>query len=167
MDGAVLKILAMDLKLDALRKGIRLTFPVIGSSMLPLIRHNDMVEAEGCASNKLIPGDLVIFRQVGDNNNIIAHRLIWKIKNESEFLFITKGDFVLGFDKAVPEGNVLGKIVKIRRRHFTISVNSCSGIALNLVMLLISLAGIMPAAHIFLKKVKGSFSHARLNKVKV
>ena len=158
MDETVLKTLAMDFKLEALRKGIKLTFPTIGRSMLPLIRHNDRIEVVECDRRKLRTGDLIIFKGAGGSAaKIIAHRLVKKIKKQTGYVLITKGDSALSYDRGVSENNLIGKIIKIRKRNFCISLDDIFGRILNLIMFFLSVSSILPSGIFILRKAKRLF----------
>lgn len=153
MDEIALKRLIVDVKKEALKKGFRLALPTLGTSMSPLIKSQDKVVIIDCDKQRLKCADLILY-QANGNNNMIAHRLVRKVKDKSSPLFITKGDASLYCDKPVSLNQVMGKIIKVKKRHFTISLDGLAGETINMLLLLISLTRIIPVSYIVLRKMK-------------
>jgi hypothetical protein len=147
MDETVLRMVVTDLNLEALRKGFKITLSTEGWSMLPLLRPDDRIEVIRCDEPQLRNGDLVVFQTAKDPGRIVVHRLVKRVKGDDGYMFLTKGDCVADYDPTVPERNVLGKVMKIKKRHFELPLDSFLGRAINLFMLSMSLAGFFFVGH--------------------
>lgn len=93
---------------------------ITGTSMFPLLREGDSVlVAHGREDVKC--GDIIVFRH---NNRLFAHRVLRIIAGERENSFVTKGDNVLQFDPPFESGDVLGKVLAIKRGNRQMSIDT-------------------------------------------
>ena len=159
MDETVLRTLVIDFKREALRKGFKLTFSTIGTSMVPFIRSRNKIVVTDCDKARLKPGDLILFQGNNGSDKIIAHRIVKKIKEEDGYLFITKGDSSTGYDRPISGDMIIGKITEVRKPGFTIPLDSSFGRFINLCMLFISLSGIISLGHKIWRKIKPFLKH--------
>jgi len=125
MDEAALKTLLVDVKREALKRGHRLMLSTRGTSMFPLIQSKDRVALVGFDLEKLKSGDIIVYQAA--SSDIIAHRLIRKANNIQGRVFIAKGDICLYCDSPVIAGRVLGKITRIKKAYFTLSLDNLGG----------------------------------------
>ena len=151
MDKAVLKNIVFEVKKEALRKGCIITLPTSGKSMSPFLTTNNKVELIKYDTEKLRNGDIIIYK---NSDKFIAHRLVRKIKTGDGYLFVTKGDSYLSFDRPIRSDAILGKIIKIRKANFCIPLDTVFGRLLSLVMFFLSVSKILPSAVFVLRKVK-------------
>jgi signal peptidase len=93
-----------------------------GVSMEPTIVTGDLVVFSGEASHKVVPGDIVLFReitidesgQVGALSKPVMHRILYLTTNGTQTYIKTKGDNnPTPDDWLVPEQSILGKAVLI------------------------------------------------------
>jgi hypothetical protein len=81
--------------------------------MLPWIRAGDCLVAAPVPIENLVPGDLVLFERGGE---LVAHRLIRRIRIEGGDALVTKGDWMTTEDVPIVSGAVIGKVIAIDRR---------------------------------------------------
>ena len=105
------------LKLIVQKKGM-VRLPASGKSMYPLIQQGDICEFVQIDPQAIEKGDIILFITEGQ---LVAHRFFQK-NQEHRCLF--KGDANLGFDQPVSDEQLIGKLVKIKRKDKTISLNS-------------------------------------------
>ena len=149
MEEALLSTIVIDCRREAIKKGLKVWFPVKGRSMTPLIRGKDRIAIMDCSINRLKPGDMIIFQREA-SDRIIAHRIIKIIKENGAHSFITKGDSALNRDRpAILPDMVLGKIIEIQKPCFKIYIDSLPGKILNTFILMLSLSGIVCLGFLF------------------
>ncbi|MDP2924699.1 MAG: signal peptidase I [Candidatus Omnitrophota bacterium] len=159
MEEAILSTIVIDCKREAIKKGLKVWFPVKGSSMTPLIRGKDRIAIMACCMNRLKPGDMIVFQREA-SDRMIAHRIIKKIKEGAGYSFITKGDSSLNCDRlAVLPYMVLGKISDIQKPGFKIYIDSLPGKILNMFMLMLSLSRIIYLGRLIWIRIKLSSKH--------
>ena len=95
---------------EQLNNGKQVHFTVTGKSMKPLIRVGDEVIVERVNPDKLQPGEIILFER---GNVFCTHRFIKRIHDKTKF--VTKGDNFFRFDPPLPENDILGKVVAIKR----------------------------------------------------
>ncbi|MDR6121925.1 signal peptidase [Bacillus sp. SLBN-46] len=104
---------------QAINKDGWIELPAFGNSMFPYIRSDDVCRFSPCDSSQLKKGDVVLVQlQTGQ---LIAHRLVKKQIVNYQHVFILKGDTNLGFDKPIEEGQILGKLVDVKKQHIHLS----------------------------------------------
>jgi phage repressor protein C with HTH and peptisase S24 domain len=87
---------------------------VYGASMYPTIRDGDIVQVRPVEPGEIGIGDIFLFRNSG---RLFVHRLVAKSRQGDALLLVAKGDANPRPDKQVESGDVLGKIVEVRRRR--------------------------------------------------
>lgn len=93
------------------RCGRQHRIPVIGCSMLPLMKKGDHVlVAHG--HDGIRRGDVVVFQQW---NILIIHRVIDIHQHQPVPAFLTKGDNAPGFDPPIGAHKVIGRVLAIER----------------------------------------------------
>lgn len=84
---------------------------VLSGSMTPLMLPGDMIIVESVSPNELIAGDVIAFRNPGDKDTFVTHRII-NIEEGEERIFETKGDANEEKDEfTVPASDVVGKLI--------------------------------------------------------
>lgn len=94
--------------------------PIMGRSMLPLIRPGDQLLIRHGDAN-LRRGDIVVFLQQG---KMVAHRLLRICKDDPITTFITKGDNTSYLDSPVDVSKVVGRVLKIKRGNRWVSIDT-------------------------------------------
>ncbi|MVO99758.1 peptidase S24 [Paenibacillus sp. N10] len=87
--------------------------------MLPLIREGSVCTFEQAGPDEVQRGDIVLFEAA--DGGLIAHRLIRRTGSGGGAVFYCKGDANIGFDLPVAAGNLLARLVQIRRGTRTIT----------------------------------------------
>lgn len=96
---------------QALKAGRKVTIPMRGVSMLPMLREGrDAVCLSAVEPEMLRKGDVVLFRYGGRH---ILHRIKSKKGNE----FHMQGDGLLGNGERCTEDDVIAKVEHVVRRH--------------------------------------------------
>jgi hypothetical protein len=136
MDETALKGLLIEAKKQALKKGFPCALSATGLSMLPLIKGTDRIIVVACDKDELKPGDLIIYQADYDENIMVAHRFIWRLNKN---LIIAKGDARMRCDEPFDANLVMGRVIRVKKPHFSICLDNPAGEALNVLMLFISL----------------------------
>lgn len=102
-----------------LQKKGYIEIPSRGVSMYPLIKEGDLCRFVPIQSmDELIKGDIVLYQS--KQGHIVGHRFYDKIEKDSTPYYIFKGDTHLNPDSPVPESHLIGKLVRIKKRTFSI-----------------------------------------------
>jgi len=80
--------------------------------MVPLLHDGDQVLVEFRPRN-LGPGDVMIFRR---GEQLVAHRVIYLIREDDRVSVVAKGDNVAAFDSPCPLQDVIGRVHASRGR---------------------------------------------------
>ncbi|MEH7495079.1 signal peptidase I [Neobacillus niacini] len=92
-----------------------LELPSFGNSMYPIIQQGNLCRFVHCQTTLLKKGDVILFYT--KTGQLIAHRLVSiKIVNNQR-IFQLKGDTNLGFDQLIGEDQILGKLVRVQKKH--------------------------------------------------
>lgn len=94
--------------------------PLHGTSMLPLLRDGDQVLVSHIRDQVQV-GDIVVFQR---DDGLIAHRVLRVSPCDSGGYLRTKGDHVQGLDPEMSEGEVVGRVLAIRRDARLMRVDS-------------------------------------------
>ncbi len=95
-------------------------WPFVGSSMTPHISEGDML----LVRHSLHPirlGDIIVFKAAG---GLVAHRVVFIRRHDSENIYRTKGDNSCSFDAPVRQSSVLGRVVRIQKDNKSISLET-------------------------------------------
>jgi signal peptidase I len=98
---------------EMLQMGCAIRFEAHGGSMTPTINHNDVITVAPIDSFSIELGDILFI--VSSNNELMVHRVIKIIFDETGLKFITKGDSLSVPDKQISVEQVLGKVTTIER----------------------------------------------------
>jgi signal peptidase I len=161
MDEGRLGEIAVELKREALRRGLNITAPTCGTSMVPIIRPKNKVVVTGCPPDKLRCGDIIVFQPASSRHIVAGHRLIFKKKSDGQDIFYAKGDSQRRYDLPIYKAQVLGKIIKIKKRHFSILLDSLGGRILNFIFLVLSVSLVLPFALMLFGRLKSILRKAK------
>ena len=107
-----------DLKLlllaRALRSGISVRLKALGTSMLPSVWPGDLLTIHSAGFDDVAAGDIVL---VVRDHCFFIHRLIEKRQSQGLLWCITKGDAIPHNDPPAPASELLGKVLRIERKH--------------------------------------------------
>lgn len=154
MNEESLNKLILDIKKETLERGFILIVPTIGNSMFPFIGSNDKILTVKCDTDKLRYADIILYKSDNHKDMIIAHRLLLKTKTKNGYIFVTKGDSQIYCDKPINADSVMGKIIKIKKSNFNISLEGTPGRIINIFMLFISVTELFAVGVMFLGKIK-------------
>jgi len=101
---------------QVLRSWGSLRVRVSGTSMLPALWPGDILNIRSCNFEQTQCGELVLYSR---DERFFVHRVVRKLHSSRERLLITRGDCMSQDDPAVPETNLLGRVIAIDR-HDTI-----------------------------------------------
>lgn len=112
---------------SVLRKNEYLDLPAEGTSMFPFIQEGDLCRFSECDPLQLTKGDVALFYT--DIGQLIVHRFYEKKVVDDETLYIFKGDTNLGIDQPVPQEQIIGKLLFIKKRKFVMyTSNICASL---------------------------------------
>ena len=119
---------------------------VSNHSMSPFLLKGGLIIARRTSMDKLIPGDLIIYRQGGAHYCI--HRFLYKRTARTDagqnsnysYLLITKGDNLIDLDPPVTEDRFIGRATAIRRGDREIRMENLSWRLINRSLGVISLS---------------------------
>lgn len=99
---------------DLLRRGHTVRFAARGGSMHPTIRDGEAITVEPVAVDGVRWGDIVLCRQ---GPGLVAHRVVRKVgRGCAPAGFVLRGDASHRFHHEVGAGDVLGRVVAVRRK---------------------------------------------------
>ena len=85
---------------------------VEGTSMLPNYHDKDLVVLQGVSPSEIKVGDVIVYQQPYNYDNLIIHRVIEINTGGSQIFFRAKGDNNLAPDPwLIPEDQVVGKVI--------------------------------------------------------
>lgn len=93
-------------------------FETTGQSMWPSIRTQDKVIVVPVTPQELRLGDLILYRE---NDKLICHRLVRKLRGTSGYLFWVRGDATRWGYETVDRLNLVGRVSQIIRDGKVIS----------------------------------------------
>lgn len=116
----------------------RFKFSCTGKSMFPFFHNCDFVEVEPVNFRDVRIGDVIFYHN--RHSNLIAHRVVKRIREKGHFKLVTKGDFASSIDKPVEEKDFIGKVVAVNSRNRLVSsylgINRYSGFIIAMISLL-------------------------------
>lgn len=120
--------------LQQLRAGKKIALRISGRSMHPLIREGSSVSVEACDPESLSIGDIVTCER---DEFYVTHRVLCVMRRSNGTIVLTKGDNELIIDRPVSTGQILGKVIAVKRgdqtlffeSHFWQCVNRLLGVA--------------------------------------
>ncbi len=114
---------------------------IIGDSMEPVIKKNDLIEVEDNINPKDFKiGDILVWRL--QNKHIAdyeVHRAVWKRNVNGSLTFFCKGDLYPRSIAAIKEKHVVGRVKKIIRNGKTTEIRKGFWIIANLILTALSL----------------------------
>lgn len=87
-------------------------YSVVSGSMVPAIPVGSLIIAGKCPAEEIVEGDIIVFSQNGDRENVITHRVVSNQKIAR--IFVTKGDANLTKDmNPVTYDRYIGQVMMI------------------------------------------------------
>lgn len=100
---------------STIKKDGWLELPSFGNSMYPYIQQGNLCRFALCQPELLKKGDVILFYTKA--GQLIAHRLVSIKIVENQRFFQLKGDTNLGVDQLIDEGQILGKLISVQKKH--------------------------------------------------
>jgi hypothetical protein len=122
-----IKIIINELIQDSLEENREILLECDGVCMHPLLRTGDAVFLKKTKNLKF--ADLAVYKK---NGGFISHRFIRKVKSKGKVLFIFKADNSWDCDQPVAEEQVLGAVIRLKRKDGIVILNTFSGRLKNL-----------------------------------
>ena len=133
--------------------------PVIGISMLPLLRDGDQVLVAHDRSEIRV-GEIVVFQRAAD---LVAHRVLRVYFSEGSRTLLTKGDNALSFDSLHNEQELVGRVIGLQRGDQRMSLDTSSWRRINKLVAL----GMLIQGELYSKLVDQKGTRSRLGYAKV
>jgi len=89
--------------------------------MFPFIQHGNVCRFVAFQLDELKKGDIVLFRN--DRQQLVAHRLVNFSTTGGVRVFLFRGDTNIAIDSPVQENQLLGKLISIKKRKYTIKTD--------------------------------------------
>src|SRR6267143_4498376 len=121
---------------DALKRRSRIVLRVQGTSMLPLVRPQDIALILQTPMESVRCGDLALFRR---ENRLFLHRIVKKQGSLEAAQLLSKGDAHPTMDGILEEQELLGRVVRIYRNGRRIDLDAPGQLALGLFISQLSL----------------------------
>jgi hypothetical protein len=102
--------------LDALARGISVTFRAAGDSMWPAIHDGDLINVVPASAEDLRIGDVLLCRS---GTRLLAHRLVAITEGAGDRWLHLRGDAKGGCDAPVRAADVLGRVESVLRGDST------------------------------------------------
>ena len=165
--------LLWDIGLDLLSQKKLIKFRAPGCSMTPFIRDNETIVIKPCRAEELTFGDIILCERPRDQHqntpserklqsSKVIHRFLGRKKIGNQKVLIIKGDANLNYDQPVQPKHVLGKVIAVEKKGWTIRLNTKTGRLLNVLFATISpLSFLIYPSLKFMKPVNSLFTPAR------
>lgn len=98
-----------------------ITIKATGNSMAPLLLDSDLITIKQVPFLKLKVDDIISFFK---NKKLVSHRIVYINKNISDPYVITKGDFNFKDDGKIYDKEIMGKIVRVKRKDTSFAITS-------------------------------------------
>jgi signal peptidase I len=95
-----------------LKNSTNITLPVAGDSMSPVLRTGDIIYVEPVTTKSLSVGDILVYKTEG---NMVAHRLVRILRNDSISMLLTKGDTFSHIDSPLRESDLIGRVYAVQK----------------------------------------------------
>jgi hypothetical protein len=100
---------------EALEAHGSFTFRAFGGSMMPVVRHGEMIRIEPLTADKARTGDILFFAT--PDGRYIGHRFLgWHRKTEGDRRMLTSGDTLPHFDPPHTMESLIGRVAATSRR---------------------------------------------------
>jgi signal peptidase I len=168
--GAAGDRLLWDITVDLLHNGNMVRFQAPGTSMSPFIRHHEMVTVKPCSDGDIRFGDIILYSGCGNRVRRLSrpleakkfvHRFLGRREVDGELRLITKGDNNRLCDPPVLPHQFLGKVVKIEKKGWKLSLDSPWGRLLNTLFGLATISPVSSFTYPCMKKAKWAFRRIR------
>lgn len=103
--------------LEAFDRNLTFTFPIHGTSMIPLLRTGDLVTIKKIDS-KLKVGDIILYRR--RDNSFVLHR-IRKICNNS---YTIVGDHQVILERGIIDSQIIGLVISYNKNNKEYHMNN-------------------------------------------
>jgi signal peptidase I len=94
--------------LDSFEKGLTFTFPIHGTSMVPLLHTGDLVTLEK-PKDRLKKGDIALYRR--ENGAFVLHRV--RRVQDKEYTFV--GDHQYTIEKGILDSQIIGLVISYQK----------------------------------------------------
>lgn len=112
--------LAMDMLKEVIERDVEVPLKTFGLSMRPSIRGGEWIVVRRAGTEEMNVGDVVIY-QAG--NTFVAHRVIRKRDHDGCPYLTVKGDAHLAAEGEIAAGEVVAKVVALRKADKMIDLN--------------------------------------------
>lgn len=101
---------------ELLNNGLNVRVSTLGSSMFPLIKTGDRITIS--PEKNFAVGSLIVFET---DEQLVCHRLVRVFEEGGIKYYQTRGDSFFGLDDPVTAGQILGKVILIKRDSVSIA----------------------------------------------
>ena len=108
----------IDLIKEGLHRSKKILLTVSGKSMEPTIKSGESLEVSRFFHPVRL-GEIYLYEN--QEGRLCVHRLIRKIKSESNLKCVFKGDALTLADQPIESSNVLGKVIRVGKKRSSIS----------------------------------------------
>ncbi len=119
MDDETRHQLALDMLKEVIERDIEIPLKTFGSSMTPVICCGEWIVVRRALESEIQVGDIIIY-QVG--HTFVAHRVIRRVKKSGQTCFQVKGDAHLVSEGVLPAGQVIARVVSLKKGRRVISL---------------------------------------------
>jgi hypothetical protein len=112
--------LALDMLKEVIDRDVEIPLKTFGLSMRPSIRGGEWIVVRRAGTEEMNVGDVVIY-QVG--NTFVAHRVIRKRDQDGCLYLTVKGDAHLAAEGEIAAGEVVARVVALRKADKRIDLN--------------------------------------------
>ena len=110
----------LQLSSDILDRGSCVRFIARGYSMHPFIKDGEVIIVKPVKIFEIMRGDVIFYHA---SQEMVAHRVIKKCRENDKIVLVTKGDSNFNFDSPFGEKNVMGKVIAIEKPNGTIMLD--------------------------------------------
>jgi signal peptidase I len=115
---------------EGLRQHGRVNLRLLGNSMWPSVPAGSLVAVEEIPPGGIRLGDVIVWQRGGQ---VVAHRVVQRVRKNSTILLVTKGDNNASADQKLEQSALLGRVAAVYRQSETAKQQSNGSAALEAV----------------------------------
>lgn len=106
-----------ELRVEAISRGFEGSYRITSGSMRPFLDTGDEILVAAAQPAGIHAGDIIVWRSPYRSLPLVAHRVIFRKRSNGNYLFRTKGDASLQWDRSwVAASEIVGKVIAVKRR---------------------------------------------------
>lgn len=121
-----------ELHLDRLSKGGDVYFSILSAGMRYLITPKDKVLVRKTPCEQISHGDIIVYRRA--DGEFTVHRVLSKRTEKGQIILTAKADTHKNIDPPVRTEQIIGKVVAVKKRKYSLRIDTGFGKAVSWLM---------------------------------